>query len=312
MQKLSVVIASWNRKDDTLQTLDSLAKSNLKGFIVRVIVVDNGSKDQSSEAVNEFIKNFKGNKHISWKLLRNKTNTGFCEGNNKGMRLALREGSDWVVLLNDDVLVDENMLAHLAEAYKSMDRAGAITPKIYFAGGYEFHKRYKKSELGRVFWYAGGDIDWDNIYGSNHGVDEVDKGQYDQVREIDFASGCCVLYPSEVLKKVGLLDKRYFAYLEDADISQRIRGAGYKVLYYPKAFMWHKVSQSSGVGSDLNDYFLTRNRMIFGMRYAKLRTKFALLRESVKLLLNGRKWQKIGVADYYQGNFEKGSWGNSK
>jgi len=97
--------------------------------------------------------------------------------------------------------------------------------------------------------------------------------------------------------------------MEDADHAQRIKKAGYKVLYSGKGWLWHKVSQSSGIGSELNDYFLTRNRMIFGMRYASLRTKFALLRESIKLLLSGRKWQKIGIKDYYLGNLGKGSWG---
>ena len=105
-----------------------------------------------------------------------------------------------------------------------------------------------------------------------------------------------------------MYDKRYFAYLEDADLSQRIREAGWKVLYSPNAHLWHKVAQSSGIGSDLNDYFLTRNRMLFGMRYASLRTRFALLRESLRLLVNGRKWQRIGIRDFYFGRLGKGSW----
>jgi GT2 family glycosyltransferase len=87
-----------------------------------------------------------------------------------------------------------------------------------------------------------------------------------------------------------------------------MKKVGWKVLFSPEGFMWHKVSQSSGIGSGQNDYFLTRNRMLFGMKYAQLRTKFALLKESIKLLLIGRKWQKIGIRDYYLGRFGKGSW----
>jgi len=79
-------------------------------------------------------------------------------------------------------------------------------------------------------------------------------------------------------------------------------------LYTPKTKIWHKVARSSGIGSDLNDYFITRNRLLFGIRYTKFRTKFALVRESFKLLLTGRRWQKIGVRDFYLGRFGKGSW----
>ena len=96
--------------------------------------------------------------------------------------------------------------------------------------------------------------------------------------------------------------------MEDSDLSERIKKAGFKVMYSPRGRLWHKVSQGSGIGSELNDYFITRNRMLFGMTYAKLRTKFALFRESIKLLLIGRKWQKIGIRDYYLGKFGKGSW----
>ncbi len=117
-----------------------------------------------------------------------------------------------------------------------------------------------------------------------------------------------MFFRSEVLKKVGLFDKRYFAYLEDADLSQRIKNAGWRVLYTPNAYLWHKVGQALGIGSERNDYYITRNRLLFGIKHSSLRTKFALIRESIKLLLKGRKWQSIGVRDYYLGRFEEGSW----
>ncbi|KKR85991.1 MAG: hypothetical protein UU32_C0025G0014 [Candidatus Woesebacteria bacterium GW2011_GWB1_41_10] len=299
---VAVIILSWNRKDDTIETIRSLVKCNTKGFRLEILVVDNGSADDSVEAIRKLkIKNLK--------LKINKSNLGFAEGNNIGMRDALKRGFDYIALLNDDTSVDVNLVKNIIVEHKNHPDAGAISPKIYFAKGFEYHKKYTDSELGKVIWYAGGDIDWNNIYGSNHGVDGVDHGQFDKVRETDFATGCFVMYKANVLKEVGLYDKRFFAYMEDADHAQRIKKAGYKVLYSGKGWLWHKVSQSSGIGSELNDYFLTRNRMIFGMRYASLRTKFALLRESIKLLLSGRKWQKIGIKDYYLGNLGKGSWG---
>ena len=99
-------------------------------------------------------------------------------------------------------------------------------------------------------------------------------------------------------------------YLEDADLSLRMRRAGWKVLYTPYGHLWHKVAQSSGIGSDLNDYYITRNRLLFGMRYASLKTRLALYKESLRFLLDGRDWQKKGVMDFYLGRFGKGSWNN--
>ena len=210
--------------------------------------------------------------------------------------------------MNNDLILQKDIVLKLVSFIDKNPKVGVASPKMYFAKGYEFHKRYKDSELGRVIWYAGGDIDWNNVYGSNHGVDAVDTGQFDKVVDTDFATGCCMFVRKEVLKKVGLFDKRYFAYLEDADLSQKAKKAGYRVLYAPPAKLWHKVSQSSGIGSNLNDYFITRNRMIFGLSYASLRTKLALIRESLRLLAKGRKWQKIAIRDFYLGRFEKGSW----
>src|SRR3990172_4432119 len=286
-----ILILSFNRRDDTLATLESIEKLNVKNFKLTTLVVDNASKDDSVQA----LRNFKMNKG-RFLLIANKTNLGFSEGNNVGLRRALGQGADFIMVLNDDTIVEANLICDLLAVFKKYPKAGILAPKIYFAKGYEYRSRYKKEDLGKAIWYAGGDIDWKNVYGTNHGVDAVDKGQFDKVSETDFATGCC------------LFDKRYFAYIEDADLSQRAKKAGWKVLYAPPARLWHKVSQSSGIGSELNDYFITRNRMLFGLTYAPLRTKAALIRESIRLLFKGRKWQKIGIRDFYLGRFEKGSW----
>ncbi|MFC1625709.1 glycosyltransferase family 2 protein [Patescibacteria group bacterium] len=299
LPKISVIILSWNRKQDTLETIKSLLTSNTKGFELEIMVVDNGSKDGSVDML----------KKQPVRLIELSENIGFAGGNNVGMKDALKRGIDYIALLNDDTLVDKNLVKNILNEHIKHPKAGAISPIIYFAKGFEYKKKYKESDLGKVIWYAGGDIDWDNVYGSNHGVDEVDKGQFDKTRQTDFATGCFVMYKSKAIKEVGLYNERYFAYMEDADHAQRLKKAGWEVLYSPKGHLWHKVSQSSGIGSELNDYFLTRNRMLFGMEHASLRTKFALLRESIKLLLIGRKWQKIGIRDYFLRRLGKGSWG---
>jgi len=164
--------------------------------------------------------------------------------------------------------------------------------------------------LGKVFWYAGGVIDWANVKSVHRGVDEVDHGQYDENKEIEFATGCCMMIKREVLEKVGLFDKRYFLYYEDADLSVRIKKAGFSIYYAPKAFLYHLNASSSGGagrGNELQDYFLTRNQMFFGMKYAPIRSKIALIRQSLRLLSNGRREQKKAIQDFYLGRLGKGS-----
>jgi GT2 family glycosyltransferase len=302
MTKISTVIVNWNGFEDTKDCLYSLSQLKKKADIVHtIIVVDNGSSDDSVIKLKEL--------KYEFELIESKHNLGFAGGNNLGIRHAMQEGADYIFVLNNDTEVDTKLIIDLLAVAEEDDKSGLISPKIYFAKGYEFHKeRYKKSELGKVIWYAGGDIDWNNVYGSNHGVDEVDNGQFDQSRETEFATGAAVLMNTRALKKVGLFDEQYFLYLEDADLSMRMKKKGWKVLYAPRPKVWHKVSQSSGIGSNLNDYFITRNRLLFGMKYAPLRAKIALLRESVRLLITGRQWQKVGVMDYYIGNLRKGSW----
>ncbi len=201
------------------------------------------------------------------------------------------------------------MLTNLLNAIQEDKKIAIVSPKIYFAKGYEFAKdKYKTSELGKVIWYAGGKTDMKNVYGKNIGVDEVDKGQHDKLREIDFATGACFLVSAIALKQVGLFDEKYFMYKEDEDLAMRMKKMGWKIVYEPKAVVWHKVAQSSGIGSNLNDYFISRNRLLFGFKYGGLRTKFALMRESIKLFIFGRHYQAVGIRDYYLRKFGRGSW----
>ena len=296
-------------------------KPETNNLVTEIIIVDNNSSDGSvefiksltSSRVNE-LKKKKPNSLINnslIKLIKNKKNLGFAAGNNIGIRYVLDSGADYIVVLNNDVIVKNDFLTPLVSFLEENKEVGVVTPKIYFAPGHEFHKdRYKKNEQGKVIWSVGGTIDWQNVIASNRGVDEVDKGQYDQETEVDFASGCCLMAPSFIWEKVNFFDERYFLYYEDSDLCQRVKRAGYKIVYVPGSKIWHLNAGSSQVGGNLHDYFIARNRLLFGIRWAPWRAKFALLRESLKLLKSGRKWQKIGARDFYLRRFGKGSWGN--
>lgn len=306
--RVYIIILNWNGWQMTLDCLKSLSSINTDGLKVEIVVVDNGSADDSINKIeNEKIKD--KNDKLKLQIIRNDKNLGFAEGNNIGIRYALKQGADYICLLNNDTRVDKNFLSELVICAENNPQAGVIGGKIYFEKDHEFHKdRYSEPERGKVIWYAGGLIDWKNVYGSNRGVDEVDKGQYDEEIETDYVNGCLMLLRANVIKQIGLFNKKYFLYYEDTDLSVRIKKAGYSLLYCPKAIIWHINAGSSGTGSNLHDYFTTRNRLLFGIRWAPLRAKIALLKESARLMINGRQWQKTGVRDYYLGRFGRGSW----
>jgi GT2 family glycosyltransferase len=304
MKKIFLVVLNWNGANDTIECLNSIDQLRTKDIKLHVVVVDNGSVDNSKELLGDIKL-----KKASYKLIENKENLGYAGGMNVGIKYALDKGADYVTIINNDVELDKNILNELVRTAKKYPKAGIICPKIYFAKGYEFHKnKYSKNELGKVIWYAGGEIDWDNAIGVNKGVDQVDEGQFDDDHETDFATGNCMLIRSKAIKGKKLFDENYFMYLEDVDFCVRMTKSGWNVVYSPKGLLWHKVARSSAIGGDLNDYFIMRNRMIFGMRYAPLRTKIALVRQSFYLLRKGRTWQKTGIKDYYKRNFGKGSW----
>lgn len=300
MNKVSVVILNFNGEKFISSCLDSVKKINKKDLDVEVIVVDNGSVDRSLEEVKKSYKDFV--------ILENKINLGYADGNNVGVKYALENKADYVLVLNNDTIVDKDLVVELLKTAEQDPEIGIVGPKIYFAPGFEFHKdRYTKDEKGKVIWYAGGLVDWANVLASHKGVDEVDHGQHDTTEETDFVCGCAMMVKRGVFEKIGLFDSKYFLYFEDNDICQRAKRAGYKIVYEPKAYLYHLNAGASASGSNLQEYYITRNRLLYGLKYAPLRSKLALFRESLRLLLFGQLWKKRGVADFYLGRLGRGT-----
>lgn len=300
--KLAIVIINYNTANDTIACLNSLQEAKIpEDTQVHTYLIDNASTDDSVKLLEPYLSTIR--------FIESPINNGFAGGNNLGIKAALQSDPTHILLLNNDTLVPPDFFTTIVNSAIKETSVGIVTPKIYFAKGYEFHKeRYKKEELGKVIWSAGGKIDWDNVYGPNAYVDEVDNGQFTETIDSDFATGACMLIKREVIDKVGIFDERYFLYLEDLEYSVRAKRAGWGIVFDPSIFLWHKVSQSSGVGSDLNDYFITRNRLLFGMTYAGFRAKFALLREAFRFLISGRPAQRAGVKDFFARRFGKGTW----
>lgn len=304
MTQIALVILNWNKPDLTIKTIDSVLKINHSKFSYKIFVVDNGSSDNSLDL---FQQEYQNNNQVE--VIKSPTNLGFVGGNNFALKRLLKLDYQYFLLLNNDVIVDPDFLSVL---FKNTNKYQILAPKIYFAPGLEYHSdRYTKDQQGHVIWFAGGKFDWNNIYGSHIGVDEVDQGQYDQINDqVDFLTGCCLLINRQVFDQIGLLDEKFFMYLEDADFCQRAKKNGFKMAYIPQSNIWHINSGSSKSGGDLHNYFLTRNRLLFGFRYGHFKTKLALIKESLLQLINPSisKWQKTGIKDFYFQKFNKGSW----
>lgn len=297
MKKISLVIVNWNGSIDTANCLSSVKKMRSPDVKLETVIVDNGSTDGSVAKIARAFSRVT--------LLALDKNLGFTGGNNTGIRYAMLHGADYIWLLNNDTMVHPDAVK-LVEAFADR-RVGIAGSKIYFAPGHEYHKdRYATNELGKIFWYAGGRIDWDNMYASHRGVDEVDAGQYDDAQETPFVTGCSMMIKREVVERIGELDDKFYLYLEDLDYGLRAKAAGYHLVYYPKSVIWHvNAGSSGGAGNPIHDYYITRNRLLVGMRYAPVRTKLALIREAVALTHVGNKEKKKAVHDALFGKWGK-------
>jgi len=298
MEKIAIVTVDYNGHEDTLSLLKSARKLDADNFCLKWFLVDNGSdtplEDRKPEKIIDNIE-----------VLQTGVNKGYAGGYNFGMKYAINWGADYILLINNDTLIgDGGLLKKLKKVMDADEKIGMVSPKIYFAPGYEFYKeRYKSRDQGKVIWYAGGYFDKKNALVVHRGIDEVDGGAFDKIEEIDFISGCCLLIRSSLLEEIGFFEEKLFAYFEDVDFVIRAQKAHYKMYYCGNTYLFHKVSRTAGIGSPLTDYLLTRNRLYIGMKYLSLRTKLALAKEALRLLFTGRLPQKEAIKDYCRQKF---------
>ena len=156
------------------------------------------------------------NKKLNISVIK-EDNLGYAYGVNIGINEAIKSGFGKFCVMNNDTYMANDFVD---QVIKSVDKnpVSLIGGKIYYAPGYEYHHtRYKKSDLGKVFWYAGGIMDWKNVFTNHRGVDMVDHGQFEKIEETDFITGCLISFDRSVWDQVGPWNENYFLYFEDAD-----------------------------------------------------------------------------------------------
>jgi len=212
---VTVIIVNWNGRHLLEDCLGSLSKISYKNL--EIIFVDNASEDNSVAYVK---KNFP-----KVRLIQNTTNLGFAEGNEVGFKKSKGEA---ILLLNIDTIVEKNIIDALIETLYSDENIGAVQPKIVM-----YPKKNLIDSVGSFFMLNG------DLYHYGREKDS-NLSKYNKEMDIFSAKGACVLFRREILDKIGLFDKDYFAYFEDTDLSMRILLAGYRVVYTPKTVVSHK------------------------------------------------------------------------
>lgn len=237
---VGIVVLNFNGTDDTVECVESLCRVTYPQ--ARIYVVDNGSKESPRAKLAPFL-----NRMV---LIENGENLGFTGGNNVGCRRALEDGMKYVLLLNNDTVVDPGFLEPMVAAMEGDPALGMVTPKIYFYG------------RDKEFWAYGARIERWTGRSPHIGVYETDRGQYDSIRDVARITGCAMFVRRELFERVGFLDDRFFIYCEETDWCLRSRAAGYRLEVVPSSVIWHKGHRDSGrVGKPFIAYLQTRNQL---------------------------------------------------
>ena len=247
---VTVVVLSWNGREDTLACLGSLAAATYPS--VGVLVVDNGSSDGSADAVAAA--------YPDVALIRVDTNLGFAGGMNVGIAAALSRGAEMVMLLNNDTEAEPGFLEPLVDALETGGDTSAACSQIVF-----------RDDPARV-WYAGASFrPGRGHHGSNRGYGGPRLAATTPPFVTDRACGGAMLVPAGALVELGDFDESLFAYAEDTDWSLRSARAGWKVLVVPASVVRHAVSAASGGASSPDTlYYSLRNGLVVAERWAPL------------------------------------------
>jgi GT2 family glycosyltransferase len=282
--KVSIIILNWNGWKDTIECLESLYRISYPNY--EVIIVDNGSANESVQKIKDWAdgkekisskffdydpknkpikyyeytkKELEEGKYLTKKkkldklpsdkklfILKNDQNYGFAEGNNIAMRQVLKEKqSEYILLLNNDTVVKIDFLTELSSKLKLDHSVGIVGSNSY---------NYYNGEIdfggGRVNWWLG------RPYAIKHEVNTY----------TDFITGCSMLIRLSHLANVGLFDKSYFCYFEDADLCERFKKNKFNLSIAHKSVVMHKISKSSK-RNGIYHYYFSRNRLMFNKRF---------------------------------------------
>lgn len=244
MPAIGVISVNYHSQQKLNRCLTSL-KASCRGDL-RYIVVDN-SPTSEMPAISSA--------HPDVQAIVPGRNLGFAGGCNRGIRLALSQGLDYVLLLNPDTWTEHDFLTPLLTALETNERWALAGPTIV------------RDTVKRQLWYGGATMNW--WQGGPRQITSPHHKRTATAHAVPCLSGCAMLIKTSAIREVGLLDERYFLYFEDSDYVQRFRQAGLEAIYVPAATLIHDVSSTVGFQSRDYVYYFSRNRVWFMRRWAR-------------------------------------------
>ena len=243
---IGIVTVLFNSESVVCDFFMSLNKQTYRDFILYVI--DNKSLDNALALTRQLLK------EASFRavVIENRENYGIAKGNNIGIRKALEDGCDMVLLSNNDVTLETNTIEVLLKGME-LHKASMVAPKIY---------RYGTNQL----WSAGGHFQKRSGQNIHRGYGKADKGQYQKAEQITFSPACFMLLKKGVFERIGLMDENYFVYWDDTDFVFRAIKNHESLWYIPESVVHHKEATSTGVLSYFSIRYHYRNLVYFALK----------------------------------------------
>ena len=235
------VILNWNGWEDTIKCVESLQKVTYSH--VTIVLVDNGSTDGSVERLSK--------RFPEVQLLSLPNNRGYAAGNNAGIRYALNHGADYVLVLNNDTVVNPDFLSPLVEVSELRQDVGIVTGRVHYLS----HREELFSGAGKISWAL--------CTGMNKGGFFTFSRRPEEERDIDYVCGVLLLVKRAVFEQSGFFDEKYFMYFEDLEFSRRINHR-FSLRYVPASLIYHKSGGGKGWRFYTETYLFyhTRNRFL--------------------------------------------------
>jgi GT2 family glycosyltransferase len=259
--RVAVVIVIWNGRDDTVECLESFRTDVYPNR--EIIVVDNGSSDDSVAVLKASFPEVR--------ILQTGKNLGFTGGNNVGIRHAIESGAKYVYLITNDSLVEPDAIEKLVEAAEENPDAGLVAPVIH-----DF-------DPPRAIWFAGSIVDLRR--GAAWHDNSRQPTRNEPPYEVPWVTGCAMMLPADLLRKLEGFDDRYYLSWEDVDLSIRVRNEGRKLLIVPPARIYHKGGQSGKNLDGIYGYYTVRNSLLLARKHSGRdfpRAAFTILSEALR------------------------------
>lgn len=260
-----IVVLNWNGLSDTLTCLQSLQQLRYPEH--RIVVVDNGSTDGSADALRG------ARSSTGFELIEAERNLGYAGGNNLGIRHALDNGAEFILILNNDTVVDPLLLDELVGSAERHPEAGCFGPWIFYM-----------HDPDRL-WFTHSDWSSELSAFTAPGKGSLASELSSETTSTEYVCGAALFFRAGVARQIGLLDERFFLVYEDSDWCFRARRAGFACLAVPSARVWHKIGTSFGSeASPLRTYFSTRNKLLWAERNASRGERWRIMRAALRRL----------------------------